>query len=343
MSRRYQFTVAIFVLWIVGLYTAGTFSGENPLTTISRINPLFLVLALSSYVLAVCVGVSILSLCLKHLKAKVKRKAIAKAWIFGSFVDNVMPTVMPAGEGMMAYFLNKFYDVPYSKGLAAIGLYVSAWGLSVTFFSAGFLLLATQFISVPSSYLTLAWIVVGLFALITVGWLIFLSKKSMLEGTVCRLLQLWNRIQNKIKKRKVSIERCVVNVEFEKSYKTLESILQNKGLIIKASLAFFIPQLAHAFCIFFILTGFGYSVPFLGVLLIHIFSSIAGLLALIPSGLGVYEVGASGLLIELFGVPGNIAIATVFLYRLIFVWITNFVGGFVGLRQGIDDVKPVKK
>ena len=95
-------------------------------------------------------------------------------------------------------------------------------------------------------------------------------------------------------------------------------------------------------CLYVLLLGFGMNVPFLGVLLLHIISAVVGLLALIPSGLGVYELGASGLLVDLFGVPVGVAIATVFLYRLIFVWITNFVGSIIGLQHGIKELKTVK-
>ncbi len=75
----------------------------------------------------------------------------------------------------------------------------------------------------------------------------------------------------------------------------------------------------------------------------HIVSSVAGLVSFIPSGTGVYELVSSSTLNGVVSkvVPdsiaaGNIAVAAVFLYRLIFVWTTNFVGGLIGIVQGVE-------
>ncbi|MBN2518705.1 MAG: flippase-like domain-containing protein [Candidatus Altiarchaeota archaeon] len=335
MSRKYTFTLLVFVLWIVGIYFITSLLGGDLPNTISKISLRHFFTGYLFYICAVIAGVWVLYRSLICVRLKPRVFVVARAWIFGSFLDNIVPTITPAGEASMAYFLNKFYNISYTKSLAAIGLYVSAWGISATIFSALALLIINYSISIPSTLIAISAFIVVLFALLTIGWLLLITKKDLVEKIVCKIVFFYNKVYNKFKKRKITYDICVFRSEFDKSYSSLELVLRNKVHIFVSVIAFFIPQLCHALTLYSILLGFGIQLPFLAVLFVHIIASVSGLLAFIPSGLGVYEASSAGILTQIFSVDGNIAIASVFLYRLVFVWTTNLVGGFVGLKHGV--------
>jgi len=342
MTNKYQFSVVVFAIWLIGLYTAGVFTGENPVETLFSVSPVALAAGLALYGAAIFTGMNIFRFSLKQIDVNVPMTGVMKAWIFGSFVDNVTPTLTPVGEATMAYFLEKFHHIKMVRTLAAVGLYVSAWTISVTMFSGISLILILLFLPVPQSYLVISTLAVAFFGIFTLGWLVLITRKSLVERIVYRLVKSYNWFRNKIKSRKVTYPLEIIKYEFDRTYSSMQVVLDNKGHVMLAALAFLIPQLAHAACIYVMILGFGVEVPFLAILLIHIISSIAGLLAFIPSGLGVYEAISVGSLLGLFNVPETVALASIFIYRLIFVWLTNFLGAAIGIKEGIKEVPQVK-
>lgn len=341
--RRYRFALFIFVVWIMGFYLTGFLVGQDLFHNLSQVPLQSLALGYLSYALAVGTGIFVLYTCLRYVKVKPPITGISKAWVFGSFIDNIVPTVTPLGEASMAYFLDKFYRVSYVRTLAAIGLYVSSWGLSVTMFSALAVFLVNHFVDIPFPMLVASVFIVLFFALLTVGWLLLITRKNLVERIVLKIVRFYNRVYNRFKRRKVTFEAAVFRTEFETSYSSLELVLRNKAHVAFATFMLVIPQIAHVLCIYSLLLGFGIRVPFLAVLIIHILSSVAGLLSFIPSGFGVYE-GVSWKVMADFlgpyGVTGQIAFVTIFVYRFIFVWTTIFIGGVIGMTQGIGKIEP---
>jgi uncharacterized protein (TIRG00374 family) len=342
------------VLWIAGFYFITDLFGLDLVATLGRINPLSVLLGFALYSLAVLSSIWILYRCLKGVHLKPPIAGIGKAWIFGSFIDNIGPTVTPLGEASMAYFLEKFYGVSYVKSLAAIGMYVSAWGLSVSFFSIISLFVVHAFeglqnlISGPA--IALVVVAVLIFVVITAGWFLLIMNRRLVERIVCKIIRIYNRIYNKFGRRKITFEKCVFQVEFDKSYNALEMFMKNKRQMLGYTVVFAVPQITHVLCMYFILLGFGVHVPFLAILLVHIVSSVAGLVSFIPSGTGVYELVSSSTLTAVIpgaapgmAAAGGVAVAAVFLYRLVFVWTTNFVGGLVGIVQGVEQTGHLDK
>ncbi len=347
MSKRYIFTVVVFILWIAGFYLGTDFLRSDPnfrgvdLVGILSSAPLLgVMLAYACYFAAVGTGIFILYGCLRHVGVKPPLGGLSKAWIFGSFVDNVTPTITPMGEASMAYFMEKFHRIPYTQSLAAIGMYVSAWGLSVSLFSVVAVLLVNQTVGVADEFKLPIVLVIGFFVLITAGWMVLLTNKKLVERIVYRIVRVYNKVYNRLKNKRITFDKCVYSIAFEQSFATLELIMKNKRQIVSSMLLFLIPQVAHVVCIYALLVGYGVQIPFFQVLMVQILSTVAGLISFIPSGLAVYESVSVGLFMNM-GVPGAAAIGTIFFYRLIFVWTTNFIGGVVGLKAGVEEVKEV--
>lgn len=333
--KRYFFSVLVFVLWIVGFYLATGTVGQDLIDIVSKASPLHVALGFLFYAIAVITSTLILYRCLRYAGLKPPLLGVSKAWIFGSFIDNVVPTITPVGEAAMAYFLEKFYKVSYVKSLAAIGMYVSSWGISVSLYSVFAVLITEYAVGIPNELLIPIILIVVIFMLLTLSWFVLIMRKKLVESIVCKIVKFYNRAYNLVKRGKVSFEPCVYKMEFERSYSTLQGVMKDKKHIGISVAIFGIPQVMHVFCLYAILAGFGANVSVFDVLMIHMVSSMAGLISFIPSGLGVYEIASGGGL-AVFGVEKEFAIGAIFLYRLIFVWTTNFIGGLVGVIQGAE-------
>lgn len=337
MSKRYFFTGVVFLLWILGFYLVTDFTGDDIIKALSSANPLSFLGGVFLYLIAVSTGAYVLYSSLKKMGVKPPVRGVYKAWIFGSFIDNIAPTITPVGEASMAFFLERFYRVSYAKSLASIGMYVSSWGISVSVFATASIVLVTLTGNMPEGFLIPVAVVVGLFSLITVGWLLLLTKKSLIKRIVCKFVGLYNRIHNRIKRRNVTYDSFIVDMEFEQSYSSLEVVMKNKMQVLKSVLVFFLPQLAHIGCIYIVILGFGVEVSFFSVMGIQIVATVIGLLSLIPSGLGVYEGVSVGALALSVGIPESVAFSAIFIYRLIFLWGTNLLGGIIGIVEGIEN------
>lgn len=338
MSRRYVFTAIVFVLWIVGFYLAGSMSGIDLFAKVLEASPGSIVLGIGFYLVSIGTGIFILRRCLRFVGEKPPAAAVAKGWLFGAFIDNVSPTVAPLGQVAIAYFLERFYNIKYSKSLAAIGVYVTSWGIAAGIFSACAIMITQAFVGIPEQYLAFVLFTLSFFTVSIVIWFLLLTNKGVIKKIVHRFVSPYNKVYNRFRKNKVTFDPQVYDVEFERSYASLDIVMKSKTLLLSSIAFFWIPQTGQALCLYFMVLGFGVQVPFLGLLMVHIVSSMIGMLSIIPSGLFVYEAAVVNLSAVVAPGAGEVMLASVMLYRLIFVWMTNLLGGAIGIMQGIKAI-----
>lgn len=339
MSRRYLFTVAVFALWIFSFYLASRIGGIDLLGLFLKESPMSVIFGLCFYLVAVSTGIFILYRSLKYAGVNARLPSVAKGWIFGSFIDNISPTVAPIGQAAIAYFLEKFYNVAYSKSAAAIGLYVSSWGIAASVFSAVSLALAQIFVGVPQKYLGFAVFALVFYFGAVVIWLLLLTKKKLMRKIVHTLIRPYNKFYNVVLRKDITYDSRVYDIVFDRSYASLDMVMKSKRHVASSVALFWIPQTGQVLCLYVMILGFGVHISFFGLLMVHIVSSMIGMLSIIPSGLFVYEAAV----VELTGsiAPGasQFVLAAVLLYRLIFVWMTNLLGGAIGIMQGIGKIE----
>jgi len=338
MPKKYAFTVLVFILWIFGFYFAtGGFTGDDLVNILLIVEPWSLLVGVGTYLIAVGTGIWVLHRSLRYVGIQAPWIGVGRAWIFGSFIDNIAPTVTPVGEASMAYFLEKFYRISYTKGLAAVGMYVSAWGVSVSLFSISAVLLANHFVGIPAEFLIPVLLIVVVFSTITCGWILLLNRRNLVRRIVGKFIKVYNKLYNYIRRKKVTFDASVYEIEFDKSYNSLKILLTNKRQVVGSVALFLIPQIMHVICLYSLLLGFGAEISIFEVLTIQIVASVAGLISFIPSGLGIYEGASIGGFALSGGVAESSAFGAVFLYRLIFVWGTNLIGGVIGMHAGIKN------
>jgi len=339
MSRRYLFTVVVFVLWILGFQVASSMGGIDLWGMFLRVSPWSVLVGLTFYVISASAGIFILYRALGYAGVKAPFKGVAKGWIFGSFIDNISPTVAPLGQVGITYFMERFYDVAYSKSLAAIGMYVSAWGVGASMFSTVGIILAHLFVGIPQEYLFFALLALAFYFGATIVWLLLLTKKELMRRIVHVLVRPYNKVYNLVRKGDVTFDSHVYDIMFDRSYASLDVVMRNKGHLFTSAALFWILQLGQVTCLYFIIMGFGVSVPFFGILMVHVVSSMISLLSIIPSGLFIYETAIVKLTEAVAPGSGQAILAAVMLHRLIFVWLTNLIGGAIGVIQGIGKLE----
>jgi len=339
MSRRYLFTAVVFVLWILGFYLAAGMGGIDLIGMFLRASPGSILLGFALYFVSIGAGILVLHRCLKYVGQKPPIKGVAKGWLFGAFIDNISPTIAPIGQVGIAYFFEKFYRIAYSKSLAAIGMYVSSWGISVSIYATASIALSQIFVGIPQEYLVVVMAALSFFCLATLAWLLLLTNKKLVKRIVWKFIAPYNKVYNRVKHKKVTFDRSIYDFEFERSFSSLDMIMNNKSHFISSVALFWIPQIGHVLCLYFVILGFGVNISFFGLLMVHMVSSMIGMLSIIPSGLFVYETAVVKLTAVVAPGASGVILAAVLLYRLIFVWMTNFMGGLVGILQGIGKIE----
>lgn len=339
MSQRYLFTVVVFVLWILGFSIASSMGGTDLLSMFMRASPVSILLGFVLYFVCIGTGILILYRSLRYTGLKPPVKGVAKAWLFGAFIDNIGPTVAPFGQAGIAYFLEKFYNIAYSKSLAAIGMYVSSWGISASIFSSVALLLSQIFVGILQEYVLFAILALVFYCGATTVWLLLLTKKELMRKIVHKFIMPYNKIYDLVTHKKVTFDPHVYDLVFDRSYASVDTVMKGKRHIMVSVALFWIPQAGQVTCLYFMILGFGIQISFFQVVMVHVVSSMIGMLSIIPSGLFVYEAAVVKLTDSVSPGTGEFVLAAVMLYRLIFVWMTNFMGGLIGVLQGIGKIE----
>jgi len=338
MPSRYIFTAAVFLLWVASFGLASNVGGIDLLATFMLASPLSILAGIALYVTYVVVCILVLYYSLGYANLKVPFTGVAKGWMFGSFVDNISPTVAPLGKFGMAYFMERFYNVAYSKSLAALGMYMSSWGISASMFSTVGIILSQAIVGIPDKYLPFAIFALVFYFAATTIWLLLLTKKEWMRRIVHAFIRPYNRVYGRVMHKKVTFDSRVYDIVFDRSYASLALVMKSKTHMMASVALFLIPQLGQVLGLYFIIAGFGVSIPFFALLMIHVVSSMTAFLSVIPGGLFVYEAAIVTLSSSAAPGMGQFILAAVLLYRLIFLWATNLLGGLIGIMQGIGRI-----
>jgi len=341
MFTRYLFTLVVFVLWVVSFYLAANMGGVDLIEEFMQASPSSILLGFVFYGIAVSTGIFVLRRCLIFAGQSLPFRGVAKAWMFGAFIDNVSPTVAPLGQVGITYFLWRFYKVAYPKSVAAIGMYITSWGVSAGIYSTFAILLVHISSGIPKEYTFFVLIALSFYLVSTIIWFSLITNKGLIKKVARRFVVLFYRIRSRFKHDGTKFEEKVYDTQFEHSYSSLGMVMKNKGHLLTSIALFWIPQIGQVLCLYFMILGFGINISLLDLLMVHIVSSLIGMLSIIPSGLFVYETAVVGLTEVVAPGAGGAILAAVLLYRLIFVWTTNLIGGLVGITQGIKKIEKI--
>lgn len=246
--------------------------------------------------------------------------------IYGSiFINNITPMMRAGGDPFgRAYLLRKVRGVPYSFSLATI---MGEHALEVPVFFSFLVLGLLKYFKAPLLLITLVlmgiWVIT---AITTLFFLRFFGKKMAIKWVgrmATRVLKLFRGGRGKT---------VVKGIEgfYEGAYRIIRR-WKNALLIIALSAALWIFDMLRLFLIF---KALGHSAPLTMLLLASTFPIIAGLVPLLPGGLGLVDAAFISIFRLFF--PLDIAIAATVIERAISFVFSTFAGAgalsYLGIR-----------
>jgi uncharacterized protein (TIRG00374 family) len=254
--------------------------------------------------------------------------------IYGSiFINNITPMMRAGGDpfGRM-YLLRKIRGVPYSSSLATImGEHALGTPVFFSFLALGLLMYFKAPLLLMTSVLVGIWVITVIMMLF---FLRFFGRKKAIKWigrAATRVLKLLRRSGSKTE--------VVKGIEsfYKGAYKIIRR-WKSALLIIALSAVLWIFDLIRLFLIF---KALGCSAPLSMLLLASTFPTIAGLIPLLPGGLGLVD--ATFISIFRLFFPLNIAIAATVIERAISFVFSTFAGAgalsYLGIRLWSKKIK----
>lgn len=318
----FVFLVVIGVLFVFLRIDIGSL-----LDALSKANYMFLLLAFGTYIFA---SVNLAARWRISLSATGHSVGLHNLWlaVFGSiFINNITPFTYSGGDPIArVYLLRKTQRVPYSSGSASVmSEYLLDLPVSISLLMMGILLFFCRTMLARLVVVTL-WVAVMilLFTLI----LYFFPKRtgaSWLGRTAMRILKAFQRPASR---RKV--------MSGVKRFYASAQVITGKPKI--ALPIFFFAVITWALALtrlFFIFQALGFDPPLPMLLLGITLPPMAGLVPLLPAGLGLVDVTYVSIFV-LLGAPLEIAILATLIERVIMLVFGTIIGAsalsYLGIR-----------
>lgn len=328
LNLRKVFVVISFLV-IVGAITLVLLAREDlheMLRALLNADYKFVLLALSAYTLSTILWSARWHTALSAIGHRVGLRDLYLV-IYGSiFINNVTPLTRGGGDPIgRAYLLRKVKGVPYSHSLATI---TSEYILDVPVFLS-FLALGLLAYLGMASFLP-AFIVVGIWITAAILLIPLFSRVFGKRVAANRIINILIRVLKSLRRR---ASRVGITRNIESFYKGTHIVInrwKNALLIITFSAILGAFDMLR---LFFIFKALGYDAPLVMLLLASTLPTIAGLVPLLPGGLGVVD--ATFISIFRLFFPLNIAIAATLIERAISYVFSTLVGAGVLSYLGI--------
>lgn len=272
---------------------------------------------------------------LKSMGETVKMSEMYKIALELNFVNHVFPSGGVAGFSYLGLRLRRF-GVPVSRTTLAQTMRFAATFISflVVLFLGMFLLSfsdqvggVTLFIGISITVATIAGALIGVY---------IVSSESRIRAFTAFLPRLANKVLSPFTKRHNSIDIDRVEhlfVDLHKDYVIIKKDSTSLKRVFFWALMINITEVATAYLAYMAL---GELVNPGAVILAYAVASFAGLIAILPGGIGVYEALMTGVLASA-GVPKALALSATLVYR-IFTMLIFLPLGFIyyqlALRRG---------
>lgn len=287
------------------------------------------------YYYALAIGAIFFSICMWALRwwefirgdsYNVPFTDVLKGLVVGLAINNLTPVAKCGGEPVRAYILKIKNDIKMRDSLATVIAELTVFFIGTVIIVLMSLALITVIMQPPPWILI---ILVPFFLLVALGLFgivgIYSDKKI-----IVRLISWFGR---KIKRLRPYQEKLLQR--YKDFQETFRRCLKMKDVLLKALLYTFLSKVAVVFKFYILFAALGYSISPLKIIIFMGLSLIILSVPSTPGSLGVYEGGATSVLI-LMGVPGGIAATVVFLDRLIWFWCITIIGGSLGTYYGVS-------
>ena len=227
---------------------------------------------------------------LNHFK-KINFFSLIPILMAGVLINTITPTASSGGEPLMAYLVSKKYKIRASQALALTLLDKVYNAIIFLFITLYCILFLSFFIKIgPSTKATILTLFI-ITAIITLPF-IFTKEKIRFRGFYSKIiLKILYRSVNVITKKFPTFKHFEEFVIKKAQYiiKMFKIGLRDKHLIISGSISTMLVWLFMYLNQYYIFKALNYDVSFNAVLIVVSLAWLAGNLAVIPGGIGVFE------------------------------------------------------
>lgn len=314
-----SFKLWLNVLTIVGLGVLIYFSRSQIIETFKKLadlNFFWLVLIIPLQLINYFSVAKFYQSYLRELGENIKTKQLYATALEINFINNVFPSGGVSGFGYIRAKLKKM-GVPTSKStLTQLSRH------SLTFLSFIIYLLFAMFLLslFGNASRLMIFVSLTLIFLVIVGALLviyLISSASRIKKFVATLPNIINAVFNKFKKNR----KPTINVErIERTFGQLHNdymhIRKNWKSLKKPFMWTMIMNFTELSTIFVVYLAFGSLVNPGAIIVAYAVASVAGLISILPGGVGVYE-GLMTAILTSAGVPNALALSATLVYRVL--------------------------
>lgn len=316
-QQRWKLILTIVTLAALGLVVY--FTREQILETISnlgRVNRYALLLMIPAQALNYHSYARMYQALFRVLDHKVRYSHLLRIVLELNFVNNVFPS---GGVSGFSYFGLRMKTESISSGKATLVQMIRFILLFVSFqvlLAAGLIMLviggqASQFvILIASSLATL--LLVG-----TIGAAFIVGSKRRINSFFTYITRVVNKIIHVVRpKQPETINIARVERMFTELHENYMVLKQNPGFLKKPLFYALLANLAEVLTIYVVYIAFGEWVNPGAVIIAYAIANFAGLVSVLPGGVGIYEALMTAVLASA-GVPAGVSLPVTIMYRVL--------------------------
>ncbi len=257
-----------------------------------------------------------------------------------NFVNHVLPS---GGVSGISYFTLRMRAYNVSAAKATLSQIMKLLILFISYqpiLILGLILLSVRghtnnFVLVVTSSIITA-LVIGTF-----GFIYMIESRERINRTLTGATRFLNKILHPIKRNPETINVSGAQVAFNELHDNYKLLKTNWRQLKKPFLFMTIANLTEIAAVYAVYVAFGAYVNLGAVILAYAVANFAGLISVLPAGIGIYEVLMTGVLAAA-GIPAELSIPVTIMYRVLNMSIQLIPGYFFyqkAVRSGLTTVK----
>lgn len=281
----------------------------------------------------------------RHLYKHISRRNMLRVALELNFINNVFPSGGVAGFTYLGFRMKNF-GVPVARttlaqslrfGLTFISflvlLFIGLFMLSFGAQSSG----VTLYIGLSIAFLTLFGTLLAVY---------IVSDEGRIKSFTAFLPKMINSVAKFFKKKKPAINERRVEKLFSELHRDYVQLMQNRNRLKKPFIWALVVNITEVTTIYLAYLALGQAINPGAVILAYSVASFAGLISILPGGIGVYETLMTATLASA-GVPKALALSATLIYRIFTMIIfvpTGFILYQMALKKGqakeVERVRP---
>lgn len=256
-------------------------------------------------------------------KLKIKFSKLLKATLSTNFLNVAFPSGGLSGTSFLFYFFSK---EKIKKGTSAVVvvLYYLFNNLSFYFFLVGVLiyLIVKNEVKVEEFIASAIGLLVTVF--LTLGIYLFFRRRTLFEKFLRFAFSLLNRITKRLIKREL-LKNEEIFIMIDEFYRGWREVKYQKVQILKSLIYAIFVHIFDILTIYLIFKALNYEISLPILVIGFVLSDVFSFVSFVPSGFVIFEVSLA-LIYSGFGVPFELAILVVLIFRFLALWLPIPVG-----------------